>query len=97
MILPETYEETAHVWHLFVIRCQKRDELQKYLKEKGVETLIHYPIPPHRQLAYEEMKKESFPISERIHNEVLSLPMSQVLEDDEAGYVVDVLNGWCGC
>lgn len=97
LILPETYEETAHVWHLFVIRCQKRDELQKYLKEKGVETLIHYPIPPHRQLAYEEMKKESFPISERIHNEVLSLPMSQVLEDDEAGYVVDVLNGWCGC
>lgn len=96
VILPKTYDDKAHVWHLFVIRSEKRDDLQKYLYEKGIETLIHYPIPPHKQIAYEEMKKERFPVSEKLHREVLSLPMSPILEYDELSYIVDILNSWKG-
>jgi dTDP-4-amino-4,6-dideoxygalactose transaminase len=65
-----------HVFHLFVIRCKERDKLQAYLQEKGIQTLIHYPIPPHKQKAYPELSHLNLPITEAIHNEVLSLPMS---------------------
>src|ERR1035437_6326804 len=86
IILPTTnyqlsttdYEE--HVWHLFVIRTSKRDQLQQYLTDNDVQTLIHYPIPPHKQGAYSASNDMSFPVTEIIHNEVLSLPMSPVLE-----------------
>lgn len=81
-----------HVWHLFVIRTEKRDELQKYLLENGVQTLIHYPIPPHKQKAYKYYNHLSFPITEKIHNEVLSLPISPVLSDEEVQKVISVLN-----
>src|SRR5690606_33615624 len=73
----ETYEQ--HVWHLFVIRTEHREALQKYLLEHGVQTLIHYPIPPHKQQAYKEWNDMSYPISEQIHDEVLSLPMGPSL------------------
>jgi len=79
IILPECADEQSHVWHLFIIRCENRDELQSYLTKHGVQTLIHYPIPPHKQSAYAEWNQETFPITERIHREVLSLPMSPVL------------------
>ena len=83
-----------HVWHLFVIRCSNRDDLQRYLKHHGIETLIHYPIPPHKQKAYISMNHLTFPITELIHREVLSLPISPVMEDDEVRRVVEVVNGF---
>lgn len=82
----------GHVWHLFVVRTKERDKLQKYLAEKGIQTLIHYPIPPHKQSAYQEWNKLKFPITEQIHNEVLSLPISPVLTDDEINFVVKTIN-----
>ncbi|MCB5250056.1 MAG: DegT/DnrJ/EryC1/StrS family aminotransferase [Sulfurimonadaceae bacterium] len=81
-----------HVWHLFVIRTAKRDELQKYLLDNGIQTLIHYPIPPHKQNAYKEWKNESYPISEQIHDEVLSLPISGVQSLEDTMKIVQVIN-----
>ncbi|SHG48536.1 dTDP-4-amino-4,6-dideoxygalactose transaminase [Flavobacterium micromati] len=81
-----------HVWHLFVIRCKERNDLQSFLKGNGIETLIHYPIPPHKQLAYKEMNLLSLPITESIHDEVLSLPISPVMTDSEVTEVINVIN-----
>ena len=83
---------TGNVWHLFVIRTSKRDELQQYLTDKSVQTLIHYPIPPHKQGAYASMNNLSLPITEKIHNEVISLPMSGVVEMDEVERVCELMN-----
>lgn len=95
IILPELPEnENEHVWHLFVIRTENRDELQNYLTEKNIQTLIHYPIPPHQQNAYKEWNNMSFPISEKIHDEVLSLPISPVLEDEEIQTIIKALNNF---
>ncbi|MDM1553641.1 MULTISPECIES: DegT/DnrJ/EryC1/StrS aminotransferase family protein [Chryseobacterium] len=93
IILPEYPEnENEHVWHVFVIRTPKRDELQAYLTERGIQTIIHYPIPPHHQEAYKEWKDLSFPISEKIHAEVLSLPISSVLEEEEVQAIIKTVN-----
>ena len=92
--LPETYNEKAHVWHVFVIRTPERDRLQKYLEEKGIQTNIHYPTAPHHQGAYQEWKGLSLPITEQIHAQVLSLPISPVLTDEEVKEVVEALNAW---
>lgn len=89
-ILPEDRDE--HVHHLFVIRTENRDALQQYLTENGVQTLIHYPIPPHKQACYKAWNERSYPITEQIHREVLTLPMSPVLTDNEVQTVLDVLN-----
>lgn len=83
-----------HVWHLFVIRIHQRDELQKYLLDNGIQTLIHYPIPPHKQQAYKERNEQSYPVSEEIHNQVLSLPISGVQTLDDTKIIVDCLNQW---
>ena len=83
-----------HVWHLFVIRHPQRDKLQAYLQEQGIQTLIHYPIPPHQQTAYKEWNEQNFPITEKIHQEVLSLPISQVMSKSEAKRVVDRINNF---
>lgn len=91
-ILPSQPKE--HVYHLFVIRTAKRDKLQKYLTENGVQTLIHYPIPPHKQKAYQYYNNLSFPITEKVHDEVLSLPISPVMEAKETQKVIDVLNSF---
>ena len=88
--IPDDKQE--HVWHLFVIRCTQREALQAYLQEQGIQTLIHYPIPPHKQKAYQEWNQLSFPVTEKIHNEVLSLPISPVLTMEEAAQVVNVIN-----
>ncbi|WP_180168029.1 DegT/DnrJ/EryC1/StrS aminotransferase family protein [Acinetobacter sp. YH12035] len=88
----ETYAQ--HVWHLFVIRTKYREKLQQYLAENGVQTLIHYPIPPHQQQAYQEWNGLSFPVSEQIHAEVLSLPIGPTLSMDEAKQVVQLCNGF---
>lgn len=91
--LPENPADVnEHVWHLFVIRTENRDELQKYLTESGVQTLIHYPIPPHKQQAYKEWNDQSFPISEKIHEEVLSLPISPVMTEEEVEKVIEIVN-----
>lgn len=89
-ILPKNREE--HVWHLFVIRTKERQALQDYFTENGIQTLIHYPIPPHKQGAYKSMNDLSFPITEQIHDEVLSLPLSPVMTDEEIAKVIEVLN-----
>ncbi|KIA82874.1 aminotransferase [Kaistella solincola] len=89
-LLPTASKE--HVWHLFVIRTDKRDELQKYLLENRVQTLIHYPIPPHKQKAYTYYNHLSFPVTELIHNEVLSLPISPVMDIDEVQRVIKMVN-----
>ncbi len=82
----------AHVWHLFVIRTTKREKLQEYLTKNEIQTLIHYPIPPHKQDAYKELNSLNLPITEQIHREVLSLPISPVMKDSEVENVVSVLN-----
>lgn len=92
--LPPIYDEMAHVWHVFVVRTQDRDGLQKYLEQNGIQTLIHYPTPPHHQGAYVEFKDMSLPVTEQIHREVLSLPMSPVLTDEEVQKVVEVINAY---
>ena len=94
IILPTVRAEDNHVWHLFVIRTQKRDELQKYLLDNSIQTLIHYPIPPHKQDAYKEWNNESYKISEQIHNEILSLPISGVQNWEDTKKIVRICNGF---
>lgn len=84
----------SHVWHIFIIRTANREKLQNYLTTNGIQTLIHYPTPPHHQLAYKEWNELSYPITEKIHNEVLSLPISPVTTNDELKLIVDVLNSF---
>ena len=94
IILPSVPDWDANVFHIFPILCERRDELQQYLKDNGVQTLIHYPIPPHKQKCYADWNGWSFPVSERIHREELSLPFSPALTMDEIRTVVDLLNRW---
>jgi len=83
-----------HVWHLFVVRSENREALQQYLAENGVQTLIHYPIPPHKQQAYKEWNNFSYPISEKIHNEVMSLPIGPTLSVEDAEKVIQLCNSF---
>lgn len=92
IILPTVLNEKGHVWHLFVIRVNNRQKLQTYLLDHGVQTLIHYPIPTHKQDAYNEFNKLHFPITEMIHKDILSLPMSGILEKSQLINVVNCLN-----
>lgn len=94
VILPQVKDRDAHVFHLFPVRCEQRDALQKYLEQQGVQTIIHYPIPPHKQECYKEWNSMSFPITEKIHREELSLPISPVMTEDEMNMVVEILNKW---
>jgi dTDP-4-amino-4,6-dideoxygalactose transaminase len=94
IILPTVVNSSGHVWHLFVIRTENRIALQEYLLKNGIQTLIHYPIPPHQQKAYIELNCFSFPVTEKIHNEVLSLPISQVMTDEEVEKVILSLNNY---
>lgn len=82
----------AHVWHVFVVRCNQRDLLVQYMASRGIQTLIHYPIPPHKQVAYKEFSQLSLPITEAIHKEVVSLPLNPSLEDDEIDYIIESIN-----
>lgn len=83
-----------NVYHIFPILCTERDRLQEYLKENGVQTMIHYPIPPHKQKAYKEWNALSFPITERIHREELSIPCNQTMSLDDAELIVTLLNNF---
>ena len=82
------------VWHVYTVFCKYRDRLQKYLADCGIQTVIHYPIPPHRQPAYTEWHEMSLPITDDIHNTILSLPMSPVLTDAEVAEVIRVVNAF---
>ncbi len=93
IILPEMPDnEEENVWHIFPIRCSERDILQSYLKEAGVQTLIHYPIPPHKQQALAELKHGPLQLTQRIHEEELSLPISPLLAEDDLNYIVELIN-----
>lgn len=94
IITPTVKDWNAHVFHIFTIRCKQRNALQKFLVDNGVQTIIHYPIPPHKQECYKDWNRLSFPITEQIHNEELSLPMSPVMKIEEIKKVVDILNEW---
>ena len=84
----------SHVYHLFVVRSRKRDKLQEYLKENEIQTLIHYPVPPHMQKAYSTMNDLEFPLTEKIHNEVISLPISPVMKLEDVKMVANILNSF---
>ncbi|MGV3697900.1 DegT/DnrJ/EryC1/StrS family aminotransferase [Flavobacterium sp.] len=90
------HENKEHVWHLFVIRSSEREKLQEYLTSNGIQTLIHYPTPPNKQLAYKEMNHLDYPITNDIHNQVLSLPISPVMTDAEINAVIEILNAFQG-
>ncbi len=82
------------VHHVFPVLCPERDKLQSFLREHGIQTIIHYPIPPHRQECYPELHSLQLPVTERIHREELSLPLNQAMTDDEAAYVVNTVNAF---
>ena len=91
LTLPYVPFWAKHIWHLFVVLTPARDRLQKYLADCGIQTLIHYPVPPYKQGAYRELSHMSMPITERIHREVLSLPMSPVMPGGDIDDVVKAL------
>ena len=94
--LPKRIADENNVYHQFPIFCEHRDKLQKYLTDNGIQTLIHYPIPPHKQECYKEWNKRSYPITEKIHAQELSIPMNQVLTKEEAKEVVSKINQFNG-
>ncbi len=90
--LPAFPRHGQHVWHLFVVRSQFRDELQKHLAYRGIETLIHYPIPPHKQIAYSKYSDLDLKVTERLHAEVLSLPIGPTMSDVHVTKVIEACN-----
>lgn len=92
--LPVRMDDENNVYHIYPILCERRDELQQYLTDNGVQTLIHYPIPPHRQECYKEWNHLSFPITEKIHDQELSLPISPVIVNEDIKNVVEIINNW---
>jgi len=89
IMLPQVAREEQHAWHLFVLRCTRRDALQQHLQSHGIQTQVHYPVPAHRQPAYPSLWHFQLPLTERLHDEVLSLPMGPTLRDDEVDRVID--------
>ncbi len=94
LTLPSYYAQNSHVWHVFPVLVNKREEFQNYLQENDIQTLIHYPTPPHKQEAYKEWKNHSYPITEKIHSEIISLPISPVMTEAEIKKVIDIVNAW---
>lgn len=92
--LPSAFEEEQHVFHLFVVRVDNREKFQNYLNAKGVQTLIHYPIAVHRQQAYSELNAKSLPLTEMIHETVVSLPMSPVMSKEDIDSVIESVNSF---
>lgn len=92
IILPEVLDKKGHVWHLFVIRTTKREAFMSYLLENNIQSLIHYPIPPHKQEAYKSYNHLTFSIAEKIHEEVVSIPMSPIFNEEACAYIVEKIN-----
>ncbi|MBQ6208993.1 MAG: DegT/DnrJ/EryC1/StrS family aminotransferase, partial [Prevotella sp.] len=93
--LPQRLPDANNVYHLFPVFCKERDRLQEHLASKGIQTLIHYPIPPHRQPCFAEWHTLSLPVTEQIHATELSLPISPVMTDGDAQRVIAAVNGFC--
>ncbi len=94
LTLPEPVLDESHVWHLFTVRTEHRDRFEGHMKDRGVGTLIHYPIPPHKQPAYTEWKDKSYPISEEIHRTIVSLPLAPYLTEEEVSHIVSAANSF---
>ena len=97
VLVPETKDFSANVFHLFPVfaeSLEKRNALQEYLKEKGIGTVIHYPIPPHKQKCYKDWNQLSLPVTEKIHDTELSLPMGPAITREQVQYVIDCINSW---
>ena len=92
IILPPADTSDKDAWHLFVVRVDNRDKFRKYLTENGIGSDIHYPIAPHKQLAYREWNNRTFTITEKIHEEVVSIPLNVVLSEKEVNYIIDKIN-----
>ncbi len=92
IILPQVVPEKSHVWHLFPVRVADREKFQNYLTANNIETNIHYPVPPHKQPAYKEWNNLSFPISEQIHSEIISIPISGIMTQEELQTVANTIN-----
>lgn len=92
--LPKRIADENNVYHQFPIFCERRDEFQQYLKDNDIQTLIHYPIPPHKQECYKEWSDSSYPITEKIHAQELSIPMNQIISAKEAEQVTSVINNF---
>ncbi|RCW24334.1 dTDP-4-amino-4,6-dideoxygalactose transaminase [Vibrio parahaemolyticus] len=92
--LPKVERDQSHVWHLFVIKTAYREKFQKHLESEGVMTLVHYPIPPHKQMAYKSMEMLSLPLTEELHEQVLSLPISHVMTEEEISAVIKAVNSF---
>lgn len=90
--LPQAYDEKAHVWHVFVVRVKERERFQQYLNDNGIQTVIHYPTAPHKQDAYKEYADLPLPVTEQIHREVISLPISPVMTQEEIEKIVRIVN-----
>lgn len=93
--LPKRIDDSNNVYHQFPVFCERRDELLQHLHDRGIQTLIHYPIPPHKQLCYEGWNDRCYPITERIHAQELSIPMNQAITAEEAALVVESINSFC--
>ncbi len=96
--LPRTAEGNEHIWHIFAVRISNnlRDRFRDFLNENGIQTVVHYPIPPHKQKAYPQLNHLSLPIAEAIHNDVISLPISPIISEDELNYIIKVCNQFEG-
>jgi len=94
VVLPYILEQNSSAWHLFVVRVENRDEFQNHLLQNGIQTMIHYPLPPHKQEAYRELNYLKLPITEKIHKEVVSIPCHEKLEKSEVKYIVKVINSY---
>jgi dTDP-4-amino-4,6-dideoxygalactose transaminase len=92
IVLPYSGTADEDVWHLFVVRTQNRNKFREYLMQNRIGSDIHYPIPPHKQLAYKEWNADSYPVSERIHEEVVSIPLNTTLTDEEVSYIIEKIN-----
>ena len=92
--LPMVTTSQAHVWHLFVVRCERREKLASYLSEQGIQTVIHYPVAPHHQPAYREYADIQRPITEAIHREVMSLPMSPIMVEADIAKIIEAANNF---
>ncbi len=93
--LPYAPCRESHVWHLFVIRCTKRDQLKDWLTARGISTQIHYPIPPHKQQAYSILRTQPLTVTNNLHSSILSLPISPVMSRNVSELVVEGCNKWC--
>ncbi len=90
--IPHEKQQRDNVWHIFPILCEHRNDLQRYLQDQGIQTVIHYPIPPHKQHCYPQWNSHSYPVSERIHQEELSIPCNQTMTDEEVSEVIRNIN-----